>query len=278
MSDGSPSVASEIRAFYERIDEATRLHAGDGLLERERTQEIVLRFLPGGALRVADVGGGPGEHACWLAGLGHDVALVDAVPRHVEQAAARAAADGLAARVTCAQGDARALPLESGSCDAVLLLGPLYHLTERADRLAALREARRVVRPGGVVFAAGISRAAALLDGLRRELLDDDRYVSMARRDIEDGRHSCPPGAPWFTTAYMHRPEELAVEMTDASLDVVLLAGIEGPGMWLPDLAERWAEPVRREQILMTARLLESEPSVRGVSAHLLGVAERPKS
>ena len=73
-------------------------------------------------------------------------------------------------------GDARKLAFPDRSADAVLLLGPLYHLTERADRLAALREARRVLRPGGVVFAAAISRFASLLDGLARDLLDDPDF------------------------------------------------------------------------------------------------------
>jgi SAM-dependent methyltransferase len=88
---------------------------------------------------VLDVGGGTGVHAEWLAAEGYDVELVDPVPLHVEEAAKL---PGVIAR----QGDARALPVPDGQADAVLLLGPLYHLPERADRLRALSEARRAAR------------------------------------------------------------------------------------------------------------------------------------
>ena len=96
----------------------------------------------------------------------------------------------------------------------MLLLGPLYHLTERDDRLAAWREARRVLRPGGVVLAAAISRFASTLDGLRLGLFDDDAFAQIAERDLRDGQHRNPTGNPrYFTTTYFHRPEELRTEV-----------------------------------------------------------------
>jgi SAM-dependent methyltransferase len=73
-------------------------------------------------------------------------------------------------------GDARALRLADASADAVLLLGPLYHLPERAGRLKALAEARRVRRPGAMVLAAAISRLASTLDGLRGGYLADPSF------------------------------------------------------------------------------------------------------
>ncbi|WUX81429.1 class I SAM-dependent methyltransferase [Streptomyces sp. NBC_01426] len=123
-----------------------------GRLEFERTQELLRRYLPPAPARVLDVGGGPGTHAGWLTEEGNEVLLLDPVPKHVEQARERAP------RCVAQLGDARDLDVEAGTFDAVLLLGPLYHLAERGDRLAALREASRVVVPGGVVAAAGISR------------------------------------------------------------------------------------------------------------------------
>lgn len=75
--------------------------------------------------------------------------------------------------LTCELGDARDLSGVTAGADAVLLLGPLYHLTEASDRASALADARRIVRPGGVVVAVGISRFASLMDGLKRRNLDD---------------------------------------------------------------------------------------------------------
>jgi SAM-dependent methyltransferase len=107
--------------------------------------------------------------ASLLARCGYRVHLVDIVELHVEQAEAGAAAQPEAS-FTVARGDARRLEEPDESWDVVLLLGPLYHLTEREGRLQALREARRVLRPGRPVFGAAISRFASLLDGFRQAL------------------------------------------------------------------------------------------------------------
>lgn len=161
----------EIRHHYEvEIAEAERLVRGAGQLEYVRTQEIVRRHLPPGPLHILDVGGGAGVHAEWLADDGHSVHLIDPMPHHVEAALGLARPDR---RITATIGDARDLDVVDDSADAVLLLGPLYHLTGRTDRVKALAEARRVVRPGGLVIAAAISRFASLLDGLSSEFLFD---------------------------------------------------------------------------------------------------------
>jgi SAM-dependent methyltransferase len=160
--------------YYELGKEADRLSSsGAGRLEFERTQEIVLRHLPPPPATVADIGGGPGRYALWLAGLGYRVLHRDLVPLHVEQVLAAAGTAAGAAwlagpAIESAVSDARSLDLADASVDAVLLLGPLYHLTRRADRVQALREAARVVRPGGPVFGAAISRWATRLDGMLR--------------------------------------------------------------------------------------------------------------
>ncbi|MDX3196063.1 class I SAM-dependent methyltransferase, partial [Streptomyces sp. MN03-5084-2B] len=137
--------------------EHTRLaRTPHGRLEYLRTRELLRRFLPGRA-RVLDVGGGTGVHAEWLAADGHVVHLVDVVADHVAHARTLPG-------VTASVGDARGLSFPDAAFDVVLLLGPLYHLVDRADRMRALAEARRVLRPGGVLAAAGISRYLSLLE------------------------------------------------------------------------------------------------------------------
>jgi SAM-dependent methyltransferase len=159
----------------------------------------------------------------------------------------------------------------------VLLLGPLYHLTDRADRVRALEEAARLVRPGGPVFVAAISRFASLLDGLRRELLFDPRFRSIVEQDLRDGQHRNPERVPhWFTTAYFHHPSELPDEAGAAGLDCIEVLGVEGVAGWFADVFERWDHPDDRDAILSAARAVESEPSLVGASAHLLMVARRP--
>src|SRR5262245_46644010 len=150
-------------SYYDKGREASRLHCGTGLLEFARTQEILRRHLPQPPGFVLDVGGASGVHAAWLARDGYSVHVVDPIELHVEQARAAAAAQP-SAPFTAAAGDARALDQQQAAADAVLLLGPLYHLTTLEDRLTALREARRVARPGGLIFVAAISRFAPLID------------------------------------------------------------------------------------------------------------------
>lgn len=125
----------EIRNHYEtEIREDLRLREALGRLELARTQEIVRRHLHRTGLRVLDVGGATGVHAEWLLADGHQVLLIDPVTTHVAQASERL---GEISRFSAAVGDARKLPVEDVSFDVVLLFGPLYHLTERSDRLEA---------------------------------------------------------------------------------------------------------------------------------------------
>jgi ubiquinone/menaquinone biosynthesis C-methylase UbiE len=273
-SDASPGDADEVAAYYARGLERDRLAVGQGALEFTRTQALLERYLPAAPAVIADVGGGPGRYAVWLAERGYRVHLIDPVPLHVEQARAAAAARPEAALASAEVGDARALRLPDSSADAVLLFGPLYHLPDRADRLQALAEARRVCRPGGVVIAAAISRFASTLDGLRGGYLEDPAFAAVAAGDLRHGRHRNPTGDPaYFTTAYFHRPEDLAAECAAAGLAHEATLAVEGAAWLLPDLDARLAGAQRRAVLLEALAALETEPALLGVSAHLLTVA-----
>src|SRR5262249_11559972 len=109
------------------------------------------------------------------------------------------------------------------------------------------------------------------------DLLGDDDFARIVEGDLRDGQHRNPTlRLDFFTTAYFHRPEELAEEVERAGLAVQGVYGIEGPGWILGDVVERMADARRREALLMAARWLEAEPSILGSSAHLLAVAEQP--
>lgn len=273
----SRAVDPAIAAFYQDTPEEDRLGQGAFQLEAARTRELIRRFAPAAPATVVDIGGAAGAYALWLADAGYVVHLVDAAPRLVAEARHRSAA---AARplASCRVGDARSLDVADAVADVVLLLGPLYHLTDAGDRARSLAEARRVLKPGGWLFAAGISRWASALDGLARDLLSDSRFVAIVERDLREGQHRNPTDRPdYFTTAYFHRPEDLAHEGKAAGLAVEAVYGIEGPGWILPDISERMANAHRRGALLDVARMLETEPAMVGSSAHLLLVARRPE-
>lgn len=276
LRPGALSRSPEIRFYYEQGREASRLLTGRGLLEFTRTQEILRRHLPPPPASVLDVGGASGVHAAWLAQDGYRVHLVDPVELHVEQALAAARAQP-EAPFTAAIGDARSLTEADASADAMLLLGPLYHLTTLGDRLAALREAARVTRPRAPVFVAAISRFASLIDGFLWGFVVEPEFRRNLEQVLRDGQHRNPTGRPdWFTTAYFHHPDELRDEVLTAGLELLELVGIEGPGGLVPNMAERWQDETWREAVLFAARAVESEPSMLGAAGHLMAVARKP--
>ena len=269
--EGGPTPPDEVQDYYARFPEETRL-SGHSRLEFERTKDVLSRALPEPPCRVVDVGGASGAYSTWLTDLGYDVHLVDASPRLVEEARKRA--NGAKKPIkTISLGDARQLPRSDASAEAVLVMGPLYHLTEAADRHLALREAARVLATGGVLVAAAISRYASALDGLSRNLAKDSAFRLIRDRDLVDGQHRNPSGKlDYFTTAYFHRPEDLTREIESAGFRDVVVLGVEGPAWMLSDFDARWADDVLRKDILNLARTLEREPSIIGASAHLLGI------
>jgi SAM-dependent methyltransferase len=267
-------LADEIAAHYASGYEATRLEQGWSRLEAARTRELLGRYLPPPPAVVLDVAAGAGAYAFWLADRGYRVHLRDGLPLHVELARRTAAGRAGPPLLSVAVGDARAIDLPSASVDAVLLLGPLYHLTEAADRLGALVEARRVLRPSGVAFVVGVSRFASLLDGLREGYLADPAFAAIVERDLRDGQHRNPTDqAAYWTTAFLHHPDELVAEVRAAGLAVERCLAVEGPTRLIGDLDAWWADPARRERLMELLRLVEAEPTLLGASPHLFVVA-----
>lgn len=267
------SIAPQIEEHYAITDEAGRLDKPRGTVEFLRTMEIIGRFLPPPPARILDVGGGPGRYALDLQAAGYVVELVDVLQAHVAQA--RSAGVKLAT-----VGDARELKFVDAAMDSVLLLGPLYHLTERRDRVRAWTEAARVVRPNGVVIGAAISRFASLIDGLNLGLLAEPGFAAIVDEDLRTGQHRNPEHREkWFTTAYFHHPDDLSLEMAEGGLEPELVAAVEGPAQTVGPALEEWlADPRLRETLLAFLAKVEAEPATIGSTGHLLAVGRKPSS
>ncbi|HSP03371.1 MAG TPA: class I SAM-dependent methyltransferase [Acidimicrobiales bacterium] len=259
-----------MRAYYAQDKERDRLAFGLGRVELARTIEVVGRTLPPPPAVVADLGGGPGRYTDWLVEAGYDVVHRDVVEHHVAQVRARHGE-----RVDSAVGDARALDLPDASVDVVLLLGPLYHLVQAGDRGRALQEAARILRPGGILHAAAISRWATRMDGIltnRFHLLFPGMVDAV---DEAERTGHLPPIVEAGFTGYTHRPDELRDEVTAAGFEVQSLVSLEGVAFALADLDERWDDDTERTLLLDTLRALESVPELLGVGPHLLATGRR---
>lgn len=268
---------ASLQAYYAQSDEADRLARGLGRVEFLRTVEVLERVLPDVPAAVADIGGGPGRYTDHLLSLGHSVVHRDLVASHVDAVRTRHRPDTPTRdRLDAAVGDARRLDLPDSSVDVVLLLGPLYHLPDPDDRRAAIAEAARVVRPGGHVLAAAISRHAVLLDGVLLKRVD---LVYPEILDLIDGVRETGVIPPLFEgsfNGYAHRADDLRDELTDAGLAVDQLISVEGIALALSDIDARLDDPSERERLMRVLRAVESAPDLIGVGPHILASCRAP--
>ena len=168
---------AELKQFYENYDEESRLLSRAGNVEFSTTMHFIEKYLRPG-MRILEVGAATGRYSHTLARMGYRVEAVELVQHNIDifNSLTQPGED-----VTVRQGDARDLSFfEDNTFDLTLVLGPMYHLFEDADRRQALREAVRVTKKGGIIFAAYCMLDASILCyGFARnelnELIREDR-------------------------------------------------------------------------------------------------------
>jgi SAM-dependent methyltransferase len=262
-----PALHPSIAGRYGTGIEQDRL-TDENLLEWLRTTDILGRHLPVTG-HVLDVGGGPGAYAAWLAECGYDVDLIDPVPLHIEQARFRAVTG---THFGVHSGDPRQLPFPNACADIVLLMGPLYHLVDAADRATALDEARRTLRPGGVLVAVAIGRYGWFTDAVVRDLIVDPAVLRSVKRSVATGMSTADPGPESFY-AYFHHPDELTQEVVDAGFSDVAVFAVEGVASLLVDVRQRLQRPESAAALLALLARHEREPAMLAISSHILAVA-----
>lgn len=261
-------------AGYNSGVEKGRLHRSLGLIEFERTKEILLEELPEPPAVIYDIGGAYGEYAYWLAALGYEVYLYDLAEEHIRMAKEMAHTKP-APLAEAAVADARSIPRPDASADAILLFGPLYHLVEEEERRKCLAECMRLLRHGGRLFTANITCFATALKFTelydRRPELDDDARYRMIEVTVRTGLHR----GNEIGLVYFHRPDELRREVAAAGFTDVELRGVIGPAWIIRNLDEIWPDPIKRESVMRIVRLLDREESLMGFSTHFLSVSRK---
>jgi len=263
---------SKVQSYYQNsYDEHSRLERNP--LEFMRSKEIISRYLAAGSpMQIADIGGATGPYSFWLASQGHSVHLLDFTLSHIEQAKQYSKDHGISlASYHC--GDARQLPYDDNSFDIVLLMGPLYHLQDKNDRLQCIAEAKRVLKPGGPLLCALISRYAALLDGFEHMAIDDEKYVELLDESLVTGLNS-PGDTPYFTSAYFHTPSEAEGELIAAGFNNIDIIAIEGFARAV-NVEELLKNEKYTQLLLKYLRKTERAPELLGMSDHFFAITRK---
>jgi len=266
----------EIEAFYDRNaqNEWDRL-------DRHRTEfAITLRafeeYLPRPPLDVLDIGGGPGRYSIALAKRGYKVILMDLSKRCLEFAKGKAIESGVEL-TDFAHGTALDLSgFLNDSFGVVLLMGPLYHLLDEDRRRRAIREARRVLKSNGLVFASFITRYAPF----RWAAKNEPEWLEQGRRLLETGvwRPSLD-GTPsrtrvGFTDSYFATPVEIKQLMESEKFEALDLVACEGIVSMIEEKVNE-LEGQAFDAWVELNYMLSKDPGIHGSAEHLLYVGRK---
>ena len=280
------TIDNAVLAGYNAGIERDRLRTGIGLIEFERTKEILLEKLPKPPAVIYDIGGAYGEYSWWLPSLGYEVHLFDLSETNIAMSADLAAeypGVKLASATVC---DARSIPRPDKSADAVLLMGPLYSIIEYEERILAIEECGRLLKDDGILFSAALTPYSVLvprialyhIDGTaKRRELDDPAVISMIERALEDGCYCNPEKkiASGLGSSHLNTAKALREELSEDGFDTAIVHGIMG-GAWLaPNLDELLANEETKAVLMKTVRMLDTHKEIIGLSGHLLAVSRK---
>jgi len=260
-----------IEQYYSNYDEWGRLLRHR--IEFEMTKRMLDRFIPEGA-SVLDVGGGPGRYSIYLAQKGHDVTLVDLCEKLVEQAAKNSKEAGVVLK-GCIQGNVLELSklLPGKEYDAVLCMGPMYHLLEENQRKEAINQCMGLLKKGGVLIVSFISAYAPIIDCLKAYPQDISRLKSRLLRYLEDGRHYSTVGEG-FTDAYFFNPADIERFMSQFKLETLRIIAVEGLGALVEEKLMQLPEE-DFQSWLDVFEAISSNPEVWGSCEHLLYIGRK---
>ncbi|HEY9121582.1 MAG TPA: class I SAM-dependent methyltransferase [Brevefilum sp.] len=265
---------SDIISFYDRNPQVEHNRLEEHQLEFDLTWRFLEAYLPPSG-KILEIGAGTGRYTLGLVQRGYTVTVVEISRANLDACREYLAEAGLQYRAKYILGDARCLrDVPDKEYDAVLLMGPLYHLVLESDRRMAVTEACAHLRPGGVIFSALISRFGIWGNILKNfpeaiEFKDQIRYV------LDEGRDH-PDWEQGGFRAYGATIDEIAPLHEDIGFETIKLVGVD-PAISASDDDERYnkLEGERRQLWLDLFYEISSEPSIVGASRHLLYIGRK---
>ena len=221
--------------------------------------------------RLLDIGGGPGRYSLYFAGLGYDVTLVDLSQGNVDFAKKKAAEMGL--NITAYQADARDLSkLNLGEFDTVLIMGPLYHLSEEKDRKQCVLEAKKHLKKDGVLCASFLA-----LNSMLNYCLDKELTAMLEEK--ETGLLECmQENKTWsgkvFTLATFVAADAIAPFFAELGFEKITLFGQEGIVANKLQQMENEEKEVQEFYLDMGLKLCEN-PYYFSYSSHLMYIGRK---
>lgn len=265
---------SDIAAFYDSGVEAEDARLEQHQLEYDLTWRYLTRYLPP-AGSILEIGAGTGRYTLALCRRGYAVTAVDLSAALLEQCQRRLAAEHLDGQARFVVADARDLRAVPAAFDAVLLMGPLYHLIFEEDRREALRQATARLRSGGLLFSTHLSRLGVLGDLLRRapawiEQSEEVRWL------LEYGRRPDDQPRGGFR-GYFARVAELRPLHEAFGLQTLVVAGVE-PAISADDESYNRLPAPQRDMWLDLLFAISTDETTLGASRHLLYIGRKGES
>ena len=262
-------ISRNIESFYNNASEETRLDRGIGIFEFERIKSLVERHISSPALKIVDVGGGTGKYSEWLAKKGHQVHLVEPIPKHIKLAQNRA--NKLKNKFSVQFGESQKLAFRDNFADLVLLHGPLYHLQKKADRDLTISEAKRIVKKGGIILAIAINYTASTLVGLLNGLIHKNSFFNMCKAELTSGIHNPPNDFPWLLAeAYYHKPEQLKDEFISQELTYLNTYAVEGMAWLDKNFFATIIDKKKKKTLLELIEITENDRYLLPFSPHMM--------
>lgn len=262
-------ISRDIELFYNKASEETRLNKGMGVFEFERIKSLIKKYVPSTSSKIIDVGGGTGKYSGWLAKKGHEVYLIEPVPKHIQIAQDRA--NKLKNKYSVYLGEARNLDFPDNFADVIILHGPLYHLQKKEDREKAIREAKRVVKKGGIILGFSINYTASTLVGLLNGLIHKHTFFNMCKEELTVGIHNPPSDFPWLLAeAYYHKPKELKDEFVNQDLTHINTYAVEGMAWLDKDYFLSISDIKKRNTLMELIQITENDSYLLPFSPHMM--------
>lgn len=262
-------ISRNIEIFYNKASEETRLDKGMGIFEFERIKTLIEKYIPSSSSKIIDIGGGTGKYSEWLAKKGHQVHLIEPIPKHIKLAQSRA--NKSKNKFSVQLGESRKLGFKNDFADLIILHGPLYHLQNKEDRDLTIREAKRVLKNDGIILAFAINYTASTLVGLLNGLIHKNSFFEMCKEELTSGIHNPPDDFPWLLAeAYYHKPEQLKNEFINQELTHINTYAVEGMAWLDKEYFANMLNNKKKKTLLELIKITENDSYLLPFSPHMM--------